>query len=837
MPRTVWRMSAQVGGVDHTSGRRAVVEVVATCLVALWIVGVTVITQVGAWLIEQYLLATGRPEPAWAWPAAAWVSAVLVAVPAVVLAMVARRRSVRAAGRIWALSAVVAAIAGSVRAVPVEQNDAYLALLAAASVVIALALRAFGRRIAHDVSSGRIGDRWHRPGTPTALTSGVAAGIAVLLPWLWVGALGGILETILALAAAFAVGWLATVLLTARWLDAPLSDRHRARPCPTGRTGRRRDRSGVGRLVTNALVAGVALAEFAAGIGGIGIQIALLVMLPPLAFLASAQARRRAIVLTLALAVVGPLAFVEPAQTSALLGAHDVGYWTAVGGIASWLIAIVLGTGALLWVALRRRRTHVATSTDEATVTAGLNRNGRWRWQWAVAVTAVAAAGVVYPVAGHPGFFGHRLFVVMRTQADLADLAAITNPSVRRAAVYQRLIRTAEDTQAPIRSTLRRWHLSFAPYYLVNGLVVDGGPGVRAWLAQRSDVDRVLLDPTLRPIPSNGAPIDGRDPAPAGPEWNVSLIGADRVWTTGDTGRGIVIGSSDSGVDGQHPALRASFRGGEDSWYDPWNHTRTPVDHDGHGTHTMGSAVGAGGIGVAPGAQWMACVNLDRNLGNPSFYLDCLQFLLAPFGPGGDAFHGDPRRGADIATNSWGCPTQEGCDLRSLQPAIDALTMAGVFVVASAGNEGPRCGSIDDPPAPYPDTFTVGAVNRARRVAGFSSRGPAVSRPRSTGVAGGNARAPKPDLVAPGIDVVSSLPGGGYGPLDGTSMATPQVAGVVALMWSANPTLRGDVARTAQILRSTTTPATGDGACVASDETGAGLVDAPAAVGAALAKR
>lgn len=119
--------------------------------------------------------------------------------------------------------------------------------------------------------------------------------------------------------------------------------------------------------------------------------------------------------------------------------------------------------------------------------------------------------------------------------------------------------------------------------------------------------------------------------------------------------------------------------------------------------------------------------------------------------------------------------------------------------------------------------LTVGAVDRQRRVTLFSSRGPVPG-------------AAKPDLVAPGDEVLSAMPGGGYAALSGTSMATPQVAGVVALMWSANPALVGDLPRTRQILRDTATPA---GATYASrtqtcggdrNITGAGLVDAYAAV-------
>ncbi|GAB3951861.1 hypothetical protein GCM10027614_54590 [Micromonospora vulcania] len=182
-----------------------------------------------------------------------------------------------------------------------------------------------------------------------------------------------------------------------------------------------------------------------------------------------------------------------------------------------------------------------------------------------------------------------------------------------------------------------------------------------------------------------------------------------------------------------------------------------------------------------------------------------------------------------MLTNSWGCPAIEGCDPGALRPATAALDAAGIFVVAAAGNTGPWCASIDDPPAPYPDVLTVGAVDAQRRVAEFSSRGPVAGGPN------------KPDVLAPGVNVVSAMPGGGYSALDGTSMATPQVAGVVALMWSANPALVGDLARTRQILRDTATPAEptyrtrnpSDACGGPANVTGAGQVDAYAAVQAA----
>jgi subtilisin family serine protease len=399
--------------------------------------------------------------------------------------------------------------------------------------------------------------------------------------------------------------------------------------------------------------------------------------------------------------------------------------------------------------------------------------------------------------------------------------------------VYRRLVETASRTQADLRRELDRRRLDYTPYYLVNAIEVEGGPVARAWLARRAEVDRVLLSQQLRPLPVPPAPTRGDAPAPTSPPWNLTMIGADQVWTRlGVDGSGIVVGGSDSGVDGTHPALAGNFRGGDDSWYDPWNGTPAPTDVGGHGTHTLGTAVGGRNVGVAPGARWVACVNLDRNLGNPAKYLDCLQFMLAPFPAGGDPFtDGRPERAPHVLTNSWGCPEIEGCDLTALRPATEALATAGIFVVAAAGNTGPACGSVDDPPAPYDDVLTVGAVDDQRRVTSFSSRGPA-----RNGVS-------KPDVVAPGAGVLSAMPGGGYATLDGTSMATPHVAGVVALMWSANPALIGDVERTRQILRETATSA--EPSYASRDEAdrcggdanilGAGLIDAYAAVQAARA--
>ncbi|MER7588163.1 S8 family serine peptidase [Micromonospora sp. NPDC127501] len=838
---------AQPGFSDRSSPW----PVVAAVLVGCWTVAVTVGTQTGGWLTDQVLLGFGRDRLGWLWPVLGLAAVVLAGTPALLLAVLPRSGAVRATGRAWLIGALALGVLTLLRVVPPVHHEAYLAALAGAALLGALAVRWAARRWAYpglvgpvrgpapsgdsdvtrpeatgdddatrSATTGNaepVGRRVRRSG-PVPLLA-VAAGLALLLPWAWLGALGGLLETALALLAAAALGVLAATLL-----DAPFWA-----PFAVGRPPR------PARLVlVGGLVAGVALLLLAAGAGQSGAQLPALLTLPPVGFTLAAlwaatwrpaadpaeaiRAGRTATGWLVGLAALGPLAFTDPEEISLLLvGTRDIPFWVATAAGVGLAVAVLVAVGYAVLLARPTARTP--------------NR----RVAAVAAVVLLVAFGAVDLGPGQPGLYGERLFVVLRTQANLSDLPAAApgraGRDARAAEVYRRLVTTAEQSQGDLLRGLNRLRLDPVSYYLVNAVEVDGGPAVRAWLARRPEVARVLVSQRLRPLPAPAGQNRGTAPKPTGPQWNISQIGADRVWSQlRVTGTGIVVGSSDSGVDGGHPALRAGFRGGDDSWYDPWDDTRSPTDQGGHGTHTVGSAVGRDGIGVAPDAQWVGCVNLDRNLGSPAHYLDCLQFMLAPFPAGGDPFtDGRPERAPQVLTNSWGCPPIEGCDQRVLRPATAALDAAGIFVVAAAGNTGPWCASIDDPPAPYPDVLTVGAVDAQRRVAEFSSRGP---------VPGGSG---KPDVLAPGVGVVSAMPGGTYAALDGTSMATPQVAGVVALMWSANPALVGDVARTRQILRDTATAATptyrsdspSDACGAPSNVTGAGQVDAYAAVRAA----
>ncbi|GAA4246755.1 S8 family serine peptidase [Dactylosporangium darangshiense] len=747
-----------------------------TILLGFWTVAVVVVPEAVVWLIGDTLVIEGLSMPLLIWPLVPLVALLLAGLPALLLAQLSPVRFARTAGRQWLLAFVFGVVLGFARLIPPTYHELYLAVLAALAAIAAAV---------HMTVTGRL----ERPIPPQrwVFWLSLAAGLVLLLPWLWVGSLGGAVESVLALIAALAVSWLATrpmLALTAR--------------VPTG--GR-----AWGRVALGGLMAGVGLVPLVAGVGEPAVQLLALLCVPPVAFALAALRRlgRPSIAALLTPVLFGPLGLVDADETSLILGLRDGLFWGAVGAAAAGALALLLAI--VVMVVFRRVRWHA------------------WLAAALAAVVAVAGAAV-YIGLGNPGLAGERLFVVMREQADLSGLPAITNRADRVRQTYERLVSTAERTQAPLRSALRSRHVSFTPFYLVNGIEVDAGPVARQWLASRSDVAHVLLNPHLRPLPAAAEPMHGTEAAPTETPWNLVLIGADQVWQRYTTGKGIVVGSSDSGVDGTHPALQGNFRGGDDSWLDPFGDARTPTDGNGHGTHTMATAVGAR-VGVAPGAQWMACENLPRNLGSMANYLTCLQFMLAPYPRGADPWHaGHPDRAPQILTNSWGCPEVEGCDTYSMRPAIDAFAAAGIFFVAAAGNTGPRCESITDPPSNYASTLTVGAVDRSRRVAGFSSRGPAP---------GGLT---KPNVLAPGVDVLSALPGGGYGQLSGTSMATPHVAGVVALMWSANPALIGDIERTRTILATTAHPAepTGKNCGEPADTTGAGLVDALAAVQTAV---
>jgi hypothetical protein len=768
---------------------------------------------------------------------------ILLGLPLLVLANFWQNQRLKSIFKTWAW-----AVAFTLLLIPVQltgqlntQAKACLQIVLSSLFVALVLFRTHGGPSPLQIRLGR-NDRLSRQRLGLAWFLALLMAAFVAYPWLAWGALGSFLDTTLDVLAALSVGLAAGLIL----------ERFLLQSFPGISPGTETAPFNIGEFILGGFSIGATLVIIASGIGFSfgGTQLLLMVMWPALGWAlmglaklaVSGASRLWSIWLPLAaligLAAAAPMALIDPDELALVISITpgEILHWAFQAAIVSAFTGLALGLLMLLFlVRLRRQDTQPTLSSEQVSVQkSGFN----WAAFFGVAALLAWLAGAgIYFIAGQPGFYGERMFVVLHSQPDLSSAPAIQDYNQRREFVYHTLVENANTTQAGLRKTLDALGLPYTPYYLVNGLEVPANPLLRLWLASRPEVDRVLESPHMRPLPEIPPAESGviKD-APSQPEWNLTNIGADRVWNELHiTGEGVVVGQSDSGVQVDHPELANSYRGKDGqnnyNWFDPWNDTTSPTDTEGHGTHTLGTVLGEH-TGVAPGANWIGCVNLARNLGNPAVYLDCMQFMLAPFPQGGDPLKdGDPRRSAMVLNNSWGCPDMEGCDANALLPAVRALRAAGLFVVASAGNDGPKCKTLNDPPTLYAEVFSIGAINQFGQLADFSSRGP---------VTADDSQRVKPDIVAPGEDVLSSLPGNSYGSLSGTSMAGPHVAGVVALMWSANQALIGDIDRTDQILEQTATPYAGAlPICPGADGTpstavGYGIVDAYAAVKAAL---
>jgi serine protease AprX len=396
--------------------------------------------------------------------------------------------------------------------------------------------------------------------------------------------------------------------------------------------------------------------------------------------------------------------------------------------------------------------------------------------------------------------------VVLAQQADLSPATVLPTKLAKGRFVFNSLREVANRTQAPIVALLRQRGISYQSFWIANMIQVTGNRALLEELAARPDVKQIDANPYVRtalPVPT------AFDTAqPAGVEWNITKVRAPQVWKLGFKGQGRVVAGADTGVQWDHPALKSHYRGWDGTkanfdynWHDASpQHSPTPIDPHGHGTFTASEMVGDDGagnqIGVAPGAKWIACRNMDSSgTGSPTSYTECFQFLIAPYPVNGNPNQGNPALAPDSINNSWICPTSEGCSTNTLLQIVNAVRAAGIFPAMAAGNSGSSCSSVSDPPAIYQSSVSVGALDSSNAIANFSSRGPVT--------ADGSNRT-KPDLSAPGVNVRGAVPTNGYqGGWSGTSMATPHVAGGIALVWQAKPSLIGNIDATETLLTKT----------------------------------
>ena len=401
--------------------------------------------------------------------------------------------------------------------------------------------------------------------------------------------------------------------------------------------------------------------------------------------------------------------------------------------------------------------------------------------------------------------------VKMAEQADVSAADQMLTKEEKGQYVFETLVATASRTQADIRNYLDSQSVDYQSFYIVNAIWIKGGSlELAQTLSSRVDVASITANHTFQLDP----PIDEKPStdAPQGVEPNLSFVNADQVWSMGYTGQGMVVADDDTGLDASHPAILPHYRGCLNppscseidhnyNWYDAFAPGNVvPWDDYGHGTHTAGTMVGDDGagnqIGLAPGAQLIACKNMQSGSGDDAHFLICFEWNLAPWDLSGE----NPRSdlAPDSINNSWG---YLGGGNNVFREIIDNLQAAGIVVEVSAGNEGSGCTTLRSP-GDYQEVFTTGSVNHANQypgtVTGFSSRGPSILD--------GNYF---PDFMAPGENIRSSIPGNGYGYMSGTSMAGPHVTALIALLWSTNPALRGQIDTTYSIIQQTATPIPG----------------------------
>ena len=387
-------------------------------------------------------------------------------------------------------------------------------------------------------------------------------------------------------------------------------------------------------------------------------------------------------------------------------------------------------------------------------------------------------------------------FIVdLAEKADLSAAYKMTDWSARGHYVYETLRATAERTQAAAIKILDGRGLKHQTFFAGNVLYVWGG--------DLQTADALAALPSVKLVRATQVyeldPIQSKAALPnATFDWGILDTNADDFWAAyGVKGDGIVQANIDTGVDWTHDALQGNYKCTADPsspacWLDP-----APADCTGqdggpcdswtgvyHGTHTMGTQAGSDNpslqytVGMAPSSQWITCTGCPYG-GCPDYDLNaCSDWLLAP--------DNDPDNRPNVVNNSWGGGGGNTFYLAQVQ----AWVAAGIFPAFSAGNSY-SCNSLGSP-GDYQESFASAAHDSGRAIADFSSKGPSYF---------GDDPYTKPNISAPGVAVMSAMPGDGWQLMDGTSMASPHTAGAVALLWSCNPGLIGQIDQTFQILQ------------------------------------
>ncbi len=434
--------------------------------------------------------------------------------------------------------------------------------------------------------------------------------------------------------------------------------------------------------------------------------------------------------------------------------------------------------------------------------------------------------------------------IYFREKPDLTGASAMAWQN-RGAFVADALQTTARGTQDQVRQYLDSRQVAYKSFWVANVIVVEESDrAVLDDLQRFPEIESIKARRTLPlPEPISQEPLEN---TPQLIEPNIIHVKADQVWALGYNGASMVVATIDTGVRFTHHALVGQYRGNlgtsfdhNYNWWDPTaSRSTTPFDDVNHGTHVMGIMAGDDGagnrIGVAPGAKWIACRGCISEGCPDDTLISCGQFILAPTDLMGN--NPDPAKRPHVVNNSWGVAT-EGGD-KWYWAIVGAWQAAGIYPVFSNGNDGPKCGSVGTP-GDFPNVTAVGNIDHTtNQPADRSSRGPGIFQ---------NTINPmgypylKPQVSAPGMNIRSSIPTGDddYKNMNGTSMAAPHVAGLVALMLQAGPCLT--YAQVERIIMQTATPISYVSGCgvegpggVPNNATGWGVINALEAVNQVL---
>ncbi len=433
---------------------------------------------------------------------------------------------------------------------------------------------------------------------------------------------------------------------------------------------------------------------------------------------------------------------------------------------------------------------------------------------------------ICFPFAATAGILGTELaaeFAAAGSKTgDIYDvIVLINNPEnshpdgvLTRGELLTALMTRARISQQPVLEQIQAAEgadsarvVDYRSLWIVNAIALTADRSTILSISKNLAVKKVVLDKPI-PLPKTWESTAIRSSSAY--EWSLENMKIPEVAEQyGLDGSGVIVGHLDTGVDASHPDLEGKIVNWKDFTAEP---SETPVDTNGHGTHTAGTIAGGSAsgkqIGAAPGAKLVVGRVFATGSTTGEILLSGMQWIADP--------DGDPATddAPAMCCNSWGggdSPERRELYKQAIQTWLDA----GVIPIFANGNSGPwkRTTGL---PGGFLNVISVGATKKNNKIAFFSSRGP---------IKWDGIDRIKPDVSAPGSGVRSAKPGGGYTSMSGTSMACPNVTGLVALMKQAAPSLTTEFA--SQVLQET---ALDMGSAGKDNKYGAGVVNGLAAI-------